>query len=254
MTATPHQGVLTTCASDDSTRRDREGRRLPTVIDCLQTGVGCEVDLTHVAPVGRLDADSEGLLLCTNDGSLARGLLMPGACAKVYFAAISLRGAYLSTDDDTRQAFSRSAAALETTGVQLKGGLVGRAEEATLASGEEAAAVAVLMDGPPSAGTVLCKIVMRHGAKRVVRRMLRAAGFNCHRLCRTSIGGVSLAQLKLQPGQSVALHRADIAVLYGSMQERNLRELPPVYDSDAEQWVPASHLAAALQQEPSERR
>ncbi len=58
--------------------------RYPTVLDCIK-----EKNRKDLFPVGRLDLDTEGLLIITNDGSLAHNLLAPGKhVSKVYFAKV----------------------------------------------------------------------------------------------------------------------------------------------------------------------
>ena len=254
--------VLSTCAEEDGSEKRRgkfEGRTTSTVMQCLTpdafVGAAPPPELRQVSHVGRLDADSEGLLLLTNDGSLTQGLLTPNACDKTYLAGISLRAFSHAAADvqalerATREAFADAISHLED-GVEIgqRGQpLLGWAESASLASSDEIAAAAAHFDDLPSAGSVLCKVVMRHGARRQVRRMLKAAGFTTVRLCRTSIGALSLdglqaAGCRLRPGQWCvvppgpalsSLYRAAAAAEGGSQA---------AFDSVRGQWVHIEEL------------
>jgi 23S rRNA pseudouridine2605 synthase len=119
--------------------------------------------------VGRLDRDSEGILLLTNDGELAHRLLHPSfGVTKEY---------------DVVAAGKPSDAALRqlVEGVELEDG-VARAESAKLM-------------GPAGNGLSRLKIVLREGKKREVRRMLEALGHPVRRLIRRRFGPITLAEL-----------------------------------------------------------
>jgi 23S rRNA pseudouridine2605 synthase len=122
----------------------------------------------RVFPVGRLDRDTEGLLILTNDGDLGNRLLHPRfGIEKEYLAEVAGRPT------------SRHLARL-TAGVELEDGFA-------------AAKQAKLVDVRPERGAV--RLVMTEGRKREVRRMLAAVGLPVTRLVRLRIGPVRLGRL-----------------------------------------------------------
>jgi len=155
-----------------STRSDPQHR--PTVIDLL-AGVH-----DYVYPVGRLDFDSEGLLLLTNDGELAARLTHPRhAVPRVYDARV------LGTPDD--HDLSR-----------LRRGLV--------IDGARTRPAEVSVVGPGH-----LRITVREGRNRQVRRMCEAIGHPVDQLKRVAIGPLRDARLK--PGQWRALTEQEIQAL-----------------------------------------
>jgi len=141
----------------------------------------------RVYHVGRLDTDSEGLLLLTNDGDLAHRLTHPSyEIAKTYLA--------------------------EVAGPLPRG--VGR----TLKQGVE------LEDGPAKADafrlvdatgrSALVEITLHEGRKHIVRRMLDYVGHPVSRLIRTQVGPVALGNLK--SGRWRHLTRAEVAALFAA--------------------------------------
>jgi 23S rRNA pseudouridine2605 synthase len=143
-----------------TTARDPQGRR--TVLDLVPRDV-------RLFPVGRLDADSEGLLLLTNQGELAHRLTHPRyEIPRVYEAVV--RG---SVGPGT---FSRLR-----RGVALPDGM--------------AQPQSVRTKGRSVARTHL-EIAMTEGRNREVRRMLEALGHPVLRLVRTEYGPISLGRLR----------------------------------------------------------
>uniref|UniRef100_UPI003B3A4B40 pseudouridine synthase n=1 Tax=Longimicrobium sp. TaxID=2029185 RepID=UPI003B3A4B40 len=119
--------------------------------------------------VGRLDRDSEGLLLLTNDGDLANRFLHPSfGITKEYDVIVTGK----PSDAVLRQLME---------GVELEDG-VARAESAKLI-------------GPAGNGQSRLKMVLREGKKREVRRMLEAVGHEVMRLVRRRFGPIDLAEL-----------------------------------------------------------
>lgn len=146
------RGYLTTLA-------DPEGR--PTIRDLLR-GVR-----QRVYPVGRLDFHSEGLLLLTDDGDLARNLMHPSrGVAKTYL--VKVRGEP-----------SRDSLARLTRGIRVDG-------RRTLP-----ARVVIARPGPNS----WIEVTVVEGRKHQVRRMLETIGHPVQRLRRTRYGGVDLGRL-----------------------------------------------------------
>ncbi|MGI8761523.1 MAG: pseudouridine synthase [Jatrophihabitantaceae bacterium] len=115
--------------------------------------------------VGRLDADSEGLLLLTNDGELAHRLMHPSfAVAKTYLATVAAPVA-------------REAARRARTGVELDDGPV-RADAFRVVQTQGRQAIV--------------EVVVHEGRKHVVRRLLAELGHPVQRLVRISIGPIRL--------------------------------------------------------------
>jgi len=134
----------------------------------------------RVFSVGRLDRDSEGLLLITNDGDLAHKLTHPSfEVPRTYEAAVSPQ-----PDPDALKRLSGVT--------KLADGPV-QPQEVKLRAGK----------GSKSAVTV----TLTEGRNRVVRRMFAAHGFEVLRLRRVRFGGVSLGQLR--PGESRQLSSAE---------------------------------------------
>ena len=243
--------MLTTLSdADTSERRRREGRQLPSVGTLLRAAALPP----HVAPVGRLDADSEGLLLATNDGALAHALLQPGGPPRRYLAAVRARRGMRSADGDRGAAL---CASLER-GFELPGGRRAlRAERATVLDAQTAAErgahlfddllhddddeveeeqqqlyrqvagvgggdrhdpAGASSDGGDRGGLgggeeprLLVEVTMRQGAKREVRRLLRAAGFETRRLCRVALGPLALRE---RAGELRHLEEVEVLRLY----------------------------------------
>jgi 23S rRNA pseudouridine2605 synthase len=127
---------------------------------------------TRVNHVGRLDQDSEGLLLLTNDGELAFRLTHPKyEIAKTYRVIVS--GQIQPTE------LSRFS-----EGIELDDGHIGKAEAKTLQGDTE---------------TTVLKITLREGRKREIRQMCKALGHPVKTLQRLEFGGIELG--KLPPGQ-----------------------------------------------------
>jgi len=144
-----------------TSRRDTYGRR--TIYDLLPERFH---SLFHV---GRLDRDSEGLLLLTNDGDTANRLLHPRyGTTKEYLADVQGK----LTNDAMRQLLE---------GVEIEDG-VATAEEVTRLHQTDV-------------DTFRVRIVLREGKKREVRRMLDAVGHPVVRLIRRRFGPVELGEL-----------------------------------------------------------
>jgi 23S rRNA pseudouridine2605 synthase len=160
-----------------SAMSDDRGRR--TVADLVE-------DLPHrVFHVGRLDADSEGLLLLTNDGELAHRLTHPSySVPKTYLCEVP-------------GPVSRTVERALLAGVELDDGPV------------QADRFRVVDSLPPRA---LVEVVIHEGRNRIVRRMLDAVGHPVRRLVRTEVGPIRLGDLR--PGRHRRLGRAEVGALY----------------------------------------
>ena len=161
-----------------STADDPHGR--PTVVDLVPSG-------TRVYPVGRLDAESEGLLIVTNDGDLTAVVTHPShGVTKTYVARVA---------GDAGRAVVREL----TAGVALD-------------DGPARAISARVLDR--HAGETLVEVVMGEGRNREVRRMLQALGHPVVGLVRTAIGDIRDTELK--PGEWRRLTVDEVRSLYRS--------------------------------------
>ena len=168
-------GVITT-ASDEAGRT--------SVLDVLGDGAAGH----RMFPIGRLDADSTGLLLLTDDGELSYRLTHPRFKVDKEYTAI------------VGGSPNRSDLARLRSGVELDDGVTAPAE------------VDVLRVLPGPAAEV--RVVIREGRHRQVRRMLLAVGHRVHSLNRTGFGPLRLGRLKtgdfrvLRDGEVAALRKA----------------------------------------------
>jgi len=164
------------------TASDPQGR--PTVVELVP-------DEPRVFSVGRLDADSEGLLLLTNDGDLAQRLAHPShGVAKTYL--VEVRGVP-----------SRAELAVLRTGVALDDGMTAPAGVRTVGQG---------------AGRAALELVLHEGRNRQIRRMLDTIGVTVERLVRTHIG--PLTDPTLAPGAWRSLTHEEIRGLYAASEPR----------------------------------
>ena len=178
-------GVLTTA-------RDPRGR--PTVVQLVS-------DEPRVVPVGRLDADTTGALLLTNDGPLAHRLAHPRyGVEKTYVAEVE--------GDPDEDALRRLR-----DGVELDDGTTAPARARRLGRGR-------------------VELVLHEGRKHQVKRMLAAVGHPVTRLRRSAYAGLTLegiepgAWRELDPAEVEALREAS-ARGSGSDNSRSRRQPPP---------------------------
>jgi len=165
-------GVITTAA-------DPQGRR--TVMDLVP-------EEPRVFPVGRLDQDTEGLLILTNDGALAQLLSHPShGVDKEYVAEVEGGTPAPGALRQLRQ------------GVELEDGRTAPAEVGVLSPG-------------------VLRLVIHEGKNRQVRRMCDAVGHPVRRLVRTRVG--TLRDTGLPPGRWRPLSGAEVRALAGAAQPR----------------------------------
>lgn len=147
-----------------SSVKDPRGRKVVTdLLDDVQE---------RVYPIGRLDYDSEGLLLLTNDGDLTLRLTHPAhGITKTY--RVRVRGVPRVADIENLSA-----------GIMLEDGITAPARVEFIEERE---------------GNALLEVTIREGRNRQIRRMFEAVGYKVIRLKRTRIGDLSLGNMK--PGQ-----------------------------------------------------
>ncbi|HYO80999.1 MAG TPA: pseudouridine synthase [Bryobacteraceae bacterium] len=145
-----------------TTYRDPEGR--PTVYDLIE---GVE---TWVAPVGRLDLDTSGLLLMTNDNTLADHVMSPESkVSKTYLVKAS-------------PLLSPEALAALRSGVELSDGPT---------------RPAIVKHVRDSASSSFVEITITEGRNRQVRRMIEAVGSKVRKLVRIALGPLRIADLEI---------------------------------------------------------
>jgi 23S rRNA pseudouridine2605 synthase len=176
--------VLNKPAGVVTTASDPEGRG--TVLDLVPGE-------PRVFPVGRLDYDTEGLLVLTNDGDLANLLTHPShGVDKTYLAEVRGRP-------------SRGALRVLRNGVDLEDGRTAPARVRIVGMDRDRAAL---------------EVTVHEGRNRQVRRMCEAIGHPVLRLVRTRIGG--LHDERLSPGQWRALRPGEVRELYAASDEREI--------------------------------
>ncbi len=183
-----------------------DGQRVPTAADTTVVAVNkprgmlstmsddrgrpCLGDLVadrteRLFHVGRLDADTEGLILLTNDGELANRLAHPSfGVAKTYLATLA-------------GPLPRTVGRELLAGVELEDGLA------------RADSFRVVQSLP---GQVLVEVVLHEGRNHIVRRMLDAVGHPVLGLVRTRVGPIVLGQQR--PGTVRVLSGAEARALY----------------------------------------
>ena len=172
-----------------TTRSVEHGRK--TVMDLVQ-GVDA-----HLRPVGRLDKDSEGLLLMTDDGAFINLLTHPsGGVGKLYRVTVHPR----ATEEQVIQMSS---------GVVLDDGVK-----------TQPCVIHVVTDEPER--TVM-EITLYEGRNRQIRRMCAAVGLEVVRLKRSAEGPVKLGML--QPGEWRELKRSEVNALRNAAQQKKKQKV-----------------------------
>jgi len=166
-----------------TTRSDDRGRK--TVMDLV-----ADVP-AMLRPVGRLDKDSEGLLLMTDDGAFINLLTHPsGGVGKLYRVTVNPR----ATEEQVVQMAS---------GVVLDDGVR-----------TQPCVIHVVTDEP---GRTVLEITLHEGRNRQIRRMCSAVGLQVVRLKRSAEGPVKLGML--QPGEYRELKRSEVSALRNAAQK-----------------------------------
>lgn len=167
------------------TRRDDKGR--PLIYDSLDVA-------PNVQSIGRLDMDSEGLLLLTDDGDLTRALTHPGArLPREYRVRV---GGQVS---------------LETLEKLRRGGF-------DIGKNERSDKWEVTVDSETRGHTWLT-VIIRRGRWREVRRTLEAVGHPVRRLMRTRFGPIRLEE-SMPRGSYRAMNRAEVRKLLRAVEKK----------------------------------
>jgi 23S rRNA pseudouridine2605 synthase len=158
------RGIVTTCS-------DEMGRE--SILELLPA------NLTHLKPVGRLDMDSEGLLLLTNDGELAQALSHPSKHVfKRYEALVEGKITDVALNHLSK-------------GMRLDDGLTLPAEVSLVDRNEDES---------------IFQIAIREGRNRQIRRMCAKLGYPVIRLVRVAIGELQLGEMEPGEWRRLTLH------------------------------------------------
>jgi 23S rRNA pseudouridine2605 synthase len=182
-----------------STASDRHADR--TVVDLVPPEL--VPPGTRLYPVGRLDRDSEGLLLLTNDGAWTDRVLHPRyGVEREYAVAVAA-----TLDRPQREALA--------AGITLEEGIA-RLAALRPATRTETARLADLLAPRPAPALTWYRVVLAHGWKRQVRRMFFAVGAPVQRLVRVRVGTL---RLDLPSGAARRLGPAEVRRLGASIPE-----------------------------------
>lgn len=167
-----------------TTMSDEQGRK--TVTDLLH---GVE---ERVYPIGRLDRNSEGLLLLTNDGAFANDIMHPTKhVAKTYRVTVA--------EKVSEEQINKLMA-----GVEIEPNVMTRP-----------CIVNVLLEED---GRTVLEFTIKEGKNRQIRKMCDAVSLTVKRLRRTSVGGVKLGMLK--PGEYADLTKEEMRILRSAMGQK----------------------------------
>ncbi len=179
-----------------STAQDTHGR--PTVVSLVPD------ETRRLYPVGRLDADSSGLILLTNDGALAQRLTHPSfEVPKTY--RVTAGGGPVG----------ESALVKLRAGVRLEDGVTAPAQVRRVGQG-------------------VLEVTIHEGRNRQVRRMCEAVGHPVLALERITFGRLKLGELA--PGASRRLNEAEVARLRGGPEDRK-QSAAPVAGRPKRRWA-----------------
>lgn len=151
---------------------------------------------TRVYPVGRLDRDSEGLLLLTDDGEFANALTHPTHhVPKTYRVTI-------------RPTITDEQITALTTGIEIDGRMTMPSEVRVLEKKE---------------GRVVLEIIIYEGRNRQIRKMCEALGLEVARLKRTQIGSVKLGMLKQGDWRNLTDEEVHKLAVAASLDRKNIK-------------------------------
>ena len=204
-TFAPRTILLNKPAGYTTTRSDRHADR--TIFDLLPSDAG------HLFHVGRLDRESEGLLLLTNDGILAQDLMHPSKGVEKEYEVI------------LDKPFGESDAAALKRGTWIEGSMARVESLRTL-------------------GPTKIQVILHQGLKRQIRIMLGKLGFKVQRLIRTRLGPLTLRGIK--PGSYRDLKQEDLDLLGRALASpKPKRERPRPLPKPASKALKFSGLSGA---------
>jgi 23S rRNA pseudouridine2605 synthase len=203
-----------------STTRDRHADT--TVLDLIPTTL--VPDGTRLYPVGRLDQDSEGLLLLTNDGEWAERVLHPRFGVEREYAVA------LATPLVAEQA------RLLNAGIRIEEGMARLTTPLRATTSVENRVLAETLDPAPDRNLVWYRATLAQGWKRQLRRMFGAVDAAIVRLVRVRIGIVRLGDLR--SGRSRILKTPEIKAMAGLASSAG-RSAPPVSPQSSPANVPS---------------
>ena len=134
--------------------------------------------------VGRLDKESEGLLLFSDDAAFAQQLMDPGGVSKTYEVVV--------------EGFPDAAALapMRAGGAELEGRVLRPVEVTRL--------------GKAPRGGTRFRVVLHEGVNREIRRLFRAAGHKVRRLKRVAVGPVELGEMKEGEGREISANEREL--------------------------------------------
>lgn len=142
----------------------------------------------RVYPIGRLDRNSEGIILLTNDGEFANGITHP---------SMGIQKKYRVT---VPSVVSEETIAMLSAGVDIGDGIM-----------TAPCIINTLVSGSKENPRTVLEFIITEGKNRQIRRMCEAAGLSVSRLRRTAVGGVKLGMMK--PGEYADLTNDEIVSL-----------------------------------------
>lgn len=159
-----------------------------TVVDLVPD----ELRRKNLFPAGRLDKDTTGFVLITNDGGFAHDILSPARhVEKTYIAGIDGEA-----DDELCRRFSQ--------GIAAKNGEIFKSAELTVLKSDKSGS--------------LCEVKITEGRYHQIKRMFAACGFTVTSLHRTHIGGLELSD-KLEPGECKRLDMQELQRIQKNMRK-----------------------------------
>lgn len=177
-----------------------------TVLDYFEANLA-----NGLFPVGRLDKDTEGLLLLTNDGEFAHSLMYPGRHVEKTYLFL----AYGSLDSGAKELLEKgvSIGEKEALARAIKVEIEAEGEYQALKKRMENDKVKDIRKNPDQQQVVSGYLTISEGRKHQVKRMLKAVGCYVVYLKRVSIGGLMLDE-SLKEGQYRELTEEEITKLY----------------------------------------
>lgn len=165
-----------------STSSDENGQK--TVVDLVPKN-------PRVYPVGRLDKDTVGLIVLTNDGELTKELTHPSFEHQKSYTAV-VKGSKFKVESDFETAINKFKRGMSINGKLMKVDSI------------------LVESSNPEHSTFNLNLVLHTGHNRQIRKMCAKIGLEVTRLTRIGFAKLQLSQLKLQPGEYSKITKSDI--------------------------------------------